>query len=125
MGLLLYLVGLLALVSGFTKLRRAARSGPGRSSLAVAEMAVGTTVVLASALGLARSRFATVTVVVTVLLVIGSLSEHMRRSLQSMRGQLGSEAERLERHIVRAKQADGRSLSIADTPTSSRRLNDD
>lgn len=118
MGLLLYLVGLLALLSGFTKLRRAVRAGLSRSPLPMVETAAGTAVVAASALGLARWRFAPLIVAVTLLLMIASLSEHIRRSLQSRRGQLGSEAERLERHIARAKQANGRSSSVADTPTS-------
>ncbi|KPJ83363.1 MAG: hypothetical protein AMS18_17510 [Gemmatimonas sp. SG8_17] len=99
MGLLLYLSGLLALVSGSTKLRRTIRSGGYKSPYAMAEIGVGATVVLASALGLARSQLASWTVVATFLIILVSSYEHVLRFLRSRRKRLGSESERLERHV--------------------------
>jgi hypothetical protein len=99
MGLLLYLVGLLALLSGGTKLRRRIRSGVGSSRFAVAEIAIGGAVVIASALGLARSALAPWTVGATLLITLVSLYEHVMRSLRSRERRLGSESERLERHL--------------------------
>ncbi|UCG88849.1 MAG: hypothetical protein JSW71_10060 [Gemmatimonadota bacterium] len=100
MGLLLYLVGLLALVSGCTKLRRRIRSGVGYSPLALAEIAVGAAVVLASALGLARSQLAPWTVGAALLVVLVSLYEHVIRAERSRRRMLDSESERLKQHLA-------------------------
>lgn len=100
MGLLLFLVGLLALASGALKLRPRSRAVIGVSALAVAEVVVGALTVVGSGLGLARIRPAAWTAVLlalaftaaaTVVVVRRVLCDHGRRE--------ASEAARLRRYL--------------------------
>ncbi len=56
MGLLLFLIGVLAAVSGGCKLRGRVSALLGRSSLAIAETVLGSVAVISSGLGLSRVR---------------------------------------------------------------------
>ncbi len=99
MGLLLYLVGLLALVSGATHIWGQTRRGMSRSPFALAEIAAGVIVVLASAVGLSRWSGAPFVVVFALAIVTISVSERVRGTLAIRRQRLASEAERLESRV--------------------------
>ena len=99
MGLLLYLVGLLALASGTARVLRAKRRGRGQSPFALAEILTGAAVVLASGLGLARWSGAPVVVIVAVAVIVASLIDGARRTLRDRDRAMASEADRLERYM--------------------------
>jgi uncharacterized membrane protein YjfL (UPF0719 family) len=101
MGLLLYLVGLLALISGVHKLRKRIRAGSAASATAIAEVAVGAGVVLASAAGVSRTPAAPWVVAAALVVVLVSLYTQVRRAVLIRNQQLESEAERLEQHVKR------------------------
>jgi len=101
MGLLLYLVGLLALISGVHKLRKRIRAGSAISANAIAEVVVGASVVLASAVGVSRTPAAPWVAVAALAVVLVSLYTQVRRAVLIRDQRLESEAERLEQHVKR------------------------
>jgi hypothetical protein len=100
MGILLLLLGLLAVASGGFKLRGRVRKLLGRSPLALAETTVGALTVIGSGVGLARVRPLAWTIVVGVsgLILLASL-EHVRKSVHLRREQEASEEARLKSHL--------------------------
>jgi len=99
MGLFLYLVGLLALVSGASHMWRRRQQGVSPSPFATAEILAGVTVVLASAMGISRWSGAPLVVMSTLAVVMISVIDKVRRTLTVRRKLLVSEAERLESHV--------------------------
>lgn len=100
MGVLLFLLGLLAAASGTLKLRVRVRSLLGISRLAVAETAVGVLTVLGSGAGLADVRpLAWAVVAVAFLLIVVSSTAHVRETLRRRGKVEASEAERLASHL--------------------------
>ena len=96
MGVLLFLLGLLAAASGGLKLRSRVRSLQGISPLAVAETAMGALTVLGSGVGLADVRaLAWVVVAVAAGLIAVSSTVHVRSALRRRGKREESEAERL------------------------------
>jgi hypothetical protein len=107
-GILLFLLGLLAAASGGLKLRSRVRSLLGISPLAVAETAVGALTVLASGVGLARVRpLAWVVVAVAAGLIVVSSVSHVREVRWRRKRAEASEAARLASHIQRVDRLDG------------------
>jgi hypothetical protein len=102
MGLLLYLVGLLALASGVHKLQKRIRTGAGMPAAAIVEAVVGAAVVLASAAGVSRTVIAPWVVAVALAVVLVSLYTHVRRAITLRDKRLDSEAARLEQHVKRS-----------------------
>jgi hypothetical protein len=100
MGILLLLLGLLAVVSGAFKQRARVRKLVGRSSLAVAETTVGALTVIGSGLGLSRVRPLAWTVVggVSGLILLASVV-HVRRSMRLREEQEASEGARLKSYL--------------------------
>jgi putative effector of murein hydrolase LrgA (UPF0299 family) len=99
-GILLFLLGLLAAASGGLKLRSRVRSLLGVSPLAVVETAVGVLTVLGSGVGLARVRpLAWVVVAVAAGLIAVSSTAHVRKALRRREKREASEAERLGSHL--------------------------
>ncbi|MDH4043309.1 MAG: hypothetical protein OEY20_15755 [Gemmatimonadota bacterium] len=79
MGILLWVLGTLALGSGAIKLRARTRALAGRSPLAMAEIVAGAGMVAGAGLGLARARpLAWVSVVAVLGLVVVSAVSHAR-----------------------------------------------
>ncbi len=108
MGVLLFLLGLLAAASGGLKLRSRVRSLLGVSPLAVSETAIGVLTILGSAVGLARVRpMAWAVVALAFLLIVVSSITHVRQTLQRRQGRESSESERLASHIQRADNRHG------------------
>ncbi len=108
MGVLLFLLGLLAAASGGLKLRSRVRSLVGFSSLAVFETAFGVLTILGVGAGLARVRpLAWVAVAVVFLLVAVSSIAHVRRALRRREIREASEAERLAKHLEAADDGHG------------------
>jgi len=99
MGLSLYLVGLLALASGASHMWRRKRQGVSSSPFATAEVLVGVTVVIGSAMGMSRWSGAPFVVVSTLAVVMISVVDKVRRTLAVRRKLLASEAERLENRV--------------------------
>ena len=100
MGVLLFLLGLLAAASGGLKLRSRVRSLVGSSPLAVAETAVGVLTILGSSAGLARVRpLAWTVVVVTSGMIIASSVSQMREAGRRRERAKASEAARLANHL--------------------------
>jgi hypothetical protein len=99
-GILLFLLGLLAAASGGLKLRSRVRSLVGSSPLAVAETAVGVLTVLGSGVGLARVRPLAWTVVVVAagLIVVSSVSQVRKAGRRRERAE-ASQAARLASHL--------------------------
>lgn len=104
MGMLLLLAGLLAALSGGVKLRKRIRTSIGASTLARAEIAVGSLVVLGSGLGLATTPIAPVVVAATLLLVVVSAIDQGRRAAWTQRHRELSEETRLKNFL----QGDGK-----------------
>ncbi len=108
MGLLLFLVGLLALVSGALKLRPRMRDALGTPPLAVAEVVAGALVVVGSAAGLSRTPVAPWVVAATLLLVVAAVVAQARRAGRWRRSREMSEAERLQSYVeFRAGKGEG------------------
>jgi hypothetical protein len=107
-GILLFLLGLLAAASGGLKLRSRVRSLLGTSQLAVVETAVGVLTVLGSGVGLARVRPLAwaVVAVVSGLIVVSSVS-HVRKVRWRRKRAEASEAARLASHLQRVDRLDG------------------
>ena len=99
MGLFLYLVGLLALVSGASHIWRQKLRGRNGSPFAIVEILAGIIVVLASAMGLSRWGGAPFVVVLALGVVVVSVADKVRLTLDRRRELLASEAERLESHV--------------------------
>jgi hypothetical protein len=99
MGLLLFLVGLLALGSGALKLRRRMRAAVGASRLATVEVVVGGLVILGSGLGLSRTPAAWPAAAVALLVVLASTLEQLRRAARLRRSREMSEEERLQSYV--------------------------
>jgi hypothetical protein len=99
MGLLLFLVGLLAIVSGALKLRERMRTTLGASRLAPLEVIVGGSVVLGSGLGLSRTPVAPLVVAVTLGLVVASAVVQVRRAARLRKSREISEEERLQSYV--------------------------
>ncbi len=100
MGVLLFLLGLLAAASGGLKLRSRVRSLVGSSPLAVAEAAVGVLTVLGSGVGLARVRpLAWGVVVVTSGMIVVSSVSLVRKARRHRESAKASEAARLASHL--------------------------
>lgn len=100
MGILLLLLGLLAVLSGGFKLRAHVRSLLGRSSLAVAEIAAGTATVIGSGIGLSRVRplaWGAVFGVATLILVASAA--HIRSYLRHRQKRLASTEARLRSYL--------------------------
>jgi hypothetical protein len=96
MGILLFLLGLLAAASGGVKLRRSALA----PRWAGAELALGALTVLASGVGLARVRpLAWYVVVAVVGLLLCSTWVHVRRASTARRAREESEGRRLKMHL--------------------------
>ncbi|MBI4419730.1 MAG: hypothetical protein HY560_02820 [Gemmatimonadetes bacterium] len=100
MGILLYVLGLLAAASGGFKLRSRERALLGRSTLALAEAVAGAATVLASGMGLGRLRPLAWAVVggVSALIVLSSVM-HVRKAVGRRKHREASEAERLKSYI--------------------------
>lgn len=99
MGILLFLIGLLAAGSGAVKLRGRSRQFA-HWTLATGEVAVGALVVLGSGVGLARLRPLAWTAVATAVAVMAmSSAVHLSRVLGARRRRAGSEGERLQRQV--------------------------
>jgi len=100
MGVLLWVVGALALGSGAVKLRTGARALAGRSSLALGEVCAGGAVAIGAGLGLARLRpLAWIAVAVTLVLVVASTVGHGRRIARRRADEAASAERRLRRHL--------------------------
>ena len=100
MGILLFLIGLLAAGSGAIKLRHRPRIVGGTARLALMEIVVGAVTVLGSGLGLGRVRPAAWTVVVVTLAVtFVSTRASVRGALRDQSQRQASEGERLQRHL--------------------------
>jgi len=86
MGLLLFLIGFLAVISGSCKLRGRVNVLLGRSSLAIAETVLGSATLIGSGLGLARVRPVAWIVVFVVLgsTLVASFG-HVRRVVRCQR----------------------------------------
>ncbi len=100
MGILLFLVGLLAVGSGGIKLRHRGTEAGRVARLAVWEIVVGGVVVIGSGLGLSRVRPAAWTVaVVTLALIFVSTRVSVRSALRDHARRQVSEGARLQRHL--------------------------
>lgn len=100
MGILLWVVGALALVSGGLKLRTQVRSTVGTSRMAVWEAVVGAITVVGSGAGLARVRpLAWTAVVVSFGIMAVSLVAHVRRTARLHRSREESAESRLRRYV--------------------------
>lgn len=100
MGILLWVVGALALVSGGLKLRTRVRTTVGTSRLAVWETVVGALTVVGSGAGLARVRpLAWTAVVVSFGIMAVSLVAHVRRTARLHRSREESAESRLRRYV--------------------------
>ncbi len=100
MGILLFLLGLIALGSGVLKLRERNRTLIGTSVFAALEIVVGAITIVASGLGAARMRPLAWTLVAAVLIVITiSGTVHIRRVLERHRRREASERARFERFV--------------------------
>ena len=108
MGVLLFLLGLLAVASGSLKLRSPVRSLLGISPLAVSETAIGVLTILGVGVGLAGVRpLAWAVVALVFLLVAASSIAHVRKALRRREKRESSESKRLASHIQRAENRDG------------------
>ena len=104
MGILLFLLGLLAAASGGLKLRARVRSLVGNSSLAVAETIVGVLTVLGSGVGLARVRplawavvaVASGLIVASSLSLVGKARRHRERAEASEAARLAGYLQRVD-----------------------------
>jgi len=100
MGILLLLVGLLAVVSGALKLRTRGRARIGSSTLAGAEAVAGGLLVIGAGVGLARVRpIAWLTVALVLVLIVASTSAHVRRTLRHSKCLEASEGRRLRSYL--------------------------
>jgi Kef-type K+ transport system membrane component KefB len=100
-GILLFLIGLLAAGSGAVKLMRGRASGDGRSA-AFVEVVVGAAVVLGSGIGLARARpLAWTAVAAAIVAITMSSVVHVRAGLRNQATRAASEEARFRRYLGR------------------------
>lgn len=101
MGILLFLIGLLAAGSGALKVLRGYATGDRRVP-ALLEIGVGAAVVLGSGLGLARARpLAWVAVAAAAAVITLSSVAHVRASLRDQARRAASEEARFRRFVER------------------------
>ena len=102
MGILLWVLGTLALGSGAIKLRARTRALAGRSPLAMAEIVAGGAMVAGAGLGLARVRpLAWLSVAVVLGLVVVSAVSHARHLSRLAAEQERSAERRFRRYLER------------------------
>jgi hypothetical protein len=100
MGILLWLVGVLALASGAVKLRSRTRWLAGRSPLVVGEIGAGAVLAVGAGLGLARLRpLAWLGVVVALAVVVASSAVHARRLRRAAEARDQSAERRFRQYI--------------------------
>ena len=100
MGILLWVVGALALGSGAIKLRAATQTLVGRSPLTLAEILMGAVVAFGAGAGLARVRpLAWLAVAATLGLVAAATVAHGRRIARSGKERERSTERRLRRYL--------------------------
>jgi ABC-type siderophore export system fused ATPase/permease subunit len=100
MGILLFLIGILAVGSGAAKLTARSRDRFGVAPMALVEVVVGAIVILGSGAGLARLRPLAWTAVAAVVMAIGvSTVVHMRRALREQARRAASEESRLRQYL--------------------------
>lgn len=100
MGILLLLLGTLAVLSGAVKLRGHARTGLGRPPLARSEIVLGALMIVGSAAGLARARsIAWAAVLLTTGAVAVSSALHLQKWRRHWRRRVESEGDRLEAYL--------------------------
>ena len=103
MGILLFLIGLMAAGSGAVKLLRGSGASGDRRSFAVVEVVVGAAVVLGSGLGLARARpLAWAAVVTAGASIILSSVTHVRAGLRDQAKRAESEEARFRKFLGRS-----------------------
>lgn len=99
MGILLFLIGLLAAGSGALKILRGYATGARRAPARL-EIMVGAAVILASGLGLGRTRpLAWVAVAATAAVITLSSVAHVRASLHDQAQRAASEEARFRRFV--------------------------
>jgi len=102
MGILLFLIGLLALGSGAFKLLRPAPGSDHRPSSTVVEVVVGAAVILGSGLGLGRARPLAWTAVAAAAAAIAAGSvAHVRAGLRHQERRSASEEARFRQRLRR------------------------
>lgn len=107
MGILMMLVGLLAVASGGLKLRGRVLSTIGRSPAAVGELTVGAIALLGSVAGLSRVRPLAWTVVLAAIgLTLASTWAHARLVAQYVKKREESEALRLKAYLASRAQSE-------------------
>lgn len=100
MGILLWVLGALALGSGTIKLRGRTRDALGLSRLTTAELAGGAVLVAGAGLGLARIRLLAWVVVVMVLgIVAASAVSHAKRVARHLSDRDQSAEQRFRRYL--------------------------
>jgi len=100
MGILLWVLGTLALGAGAIKLRGRTRVLVGRSPLAVAEIGAGVALVAGAGLGLGRTRpLAWLAVGVTLVLIVASAVAHGRRLARATEARERSAERRLRQYL--------------------------
>ena len=106
MGILLFLIGLLAAGSGAVKLLRGGRGANEGRSFAVVEVVVGAAVILGSGMGLARARpLAWLAIATTSAAITASSVAHVRAGLRDQARRTGSEEARFRRYLGRSDQS--------------------
>lgn len=102
MGILLFLIGLLAAGSGAVKLFRRSRESNDRESFAVVEVVVGAAVILGSGMGLARARpLAWAAVATAAVAITASSVAHVRAGLRDQARRTASEEARFRQYLGR------------------------
>lgn len=102
MGILLFVIGLLAVGSGTAKIVRGPAAADDRRSFAVVEVVVGAAVILGSGLGLAGARPLAWTAVGTAAVAIAwSSVVHVRAGLRDHARRAASEEVRFRRFLDR------------------------
>jgi len=100
MGILLFLIGLLAGGSGAVKLLRGSRGANEGRSFAVVEVVVGAAVILGSGMGLARARpLAWAAVVTAATAITASSVAHVRAGLRDQARRTATEEARFRRFL--------------------------
>jgi hypothetical protein len=121
-GILLFLLGLLAAGSGALKLRERTRARLGVSPLTVTELVLGAGMIAGSGLGLSRARPAAWTFVgVLLAVVIISAVRHIKEALKFRDRMAQSESDRLQWHLKTASLSGNGPAGREDGPTGSGR----
>jgi len=102
MGILLFLIGLLALGSGAFKLLRPGHGSGWRPSSALVEVAVGAAVILGSGMGLGRARpLAWTAVAAAAAAITAGSAAHLRAGLREQARRNSSEEARFRQRLRR------------------------